>query len=216
MDIKSFAIAATTLVLSTGVNAATVTYGYLTSDDTTNYILDTNTGRQYLRFNENRLTYADTLIAVGAGGTYEGWSMATSTIADDFYSAILGTATTPCTGATSQYTTCGYVTGWVDNVFGTSSRTWRDQFFYLSTFATPGVFARDVGLFNIEDTGQLRDTDDAMSFFDADVNVTTTADFVVGYMLYRDVAAVPVPSAVWLFGAGLLGLFGVARRKIRS
>ena len=28
-----------------------------------------------------------------------------------------------------------------------------------------------------------------------------------------DVAAVPVPSAAWLFGSGLLGLIGVARRK---
>ena len=28
-----------------------------------------------------------------------------------------------------------------------------------------------------------------------------------------DVSAVPVPAAVWLFGSGLLGLVGVARRK---
>ena len=28
-----------------------------------------------------------------------------------------------------------------------------------------------------------------------------------------DVAAVPIPAAVWLFGSGLLGLIGVARRK---
>lgn len=28
-----------------------------------------------------------------------------------------------------------------------------------------------------------------------------------------DVAAVPVPAAVWLFGSGLLGLIGIARRK---
>ncbi|NOX08045.1 MAG: DUF1566 domain-containing protein [Gammaproteobacteria bacterium] len=28
-----------------------------------------------------------------------------------------------------------------------------------------------------------------------------------------DVSAVPVPAAVWLFGSGLLGLMGVARRK---
>ena len=27
------------------------------------------------------------------------------------------------------------------------------------------------------------------------------------------VAAVPVPAAVWLFGSGLIGLIGVARRK---
>ena len=28
-----------------------------------------------------------------------------------------------------------------------------------------------------------------------------------------DVSAVPVPAAVWLFGSGLTGLIGVARRK---
>ena len=31
--------------------------------------------------------------------------------------------------------------------------------------------------------------------------------------IITDVAAVPVPAAVWLFGSGLLGLVGVARRK---
>ena len=28
-----------------------------------------------------------------------------------------------------------------------------------------------------------------------------------------DISAVPVPAAVWLFGSGLVGLIGVARRK---
>ncbi len=28
-----------------------------------------------------------------------------------------------------------------------------------------------------------------------------------------DVSAVPIPSAVWLFGSGLIGLIGIARRK---
>ena len=27
------------------------------------------------------------------------------------------------------------------------------------------------------------------------------------------ISAVPVPAAVWLFGSGLIGLIGVARRK---
>ena len=31
-----------------------------------------------------------------------------------------------------------------------------------------------------------------------------------------NVGAVPVPAAVWLFGSGLLGLIGVARRKARA
>lgn len=29
-------------------------------------------------------------------------------------------------------------------------------------------------------------------------------------------ASVPVPAAAWLFGSGLLGLIGVARRKARA
>ena len=31
-----------------------------------------------------------------------------------------------------------------------------------------------------------------------------------------DVTAVPVPAAVWLFGSGLIGLVGVARRKMKA
>ena len=34
-----------------------------------------------------------------------------------------------------------------------------------------------------------------------------------GSVLEVDVRVVPVPAAVWLFGSGLLGLVGVARRK---
>ena len=36
---------------------------------------------------------------------------------------------------------------------------------------------------------------------------------VVGRTLAIDVAPIPVPAAVWLFGSGLLGLVGVARRR---
>ena len=31
--------------------------------------------------------------------------------------------------------------------------------------------------------------------------------------IYTNVSAVPVPAAVWLFGSGLIGLIGLARRK---
>lgn len=39
----------------------------------------------------------------------------------------------------------------------------------------------------------------------------------VGYALHLEgqISSVPVPAAVWLFGSGLLGLFGVAKRKAR-
>ena len=41
---------------------------------------------------------------------------------------------------------------------------------------------------------------------------STTSNFLEGIYLVRD-TVVPVPAAVWLFGSGLLGLIGVARRK---
>ena len=34
-------------------------------------------------------------------------------------------------------------------------------------------------------------------------------------MSVTSVATVPVPAAVWLFGSGLIGLFGIARRKVK-
>lgn len=34
-----------------------------------------------------------------------------------------------------------------------------------------------------------------------------------GWLLVSEATVVPVPAAVWLFGSGLLGLIGVARRK---
>jgi len=33
---------------------------------------------------------------------------------------------------------------------------------------------------------------------------------------YASIATVPVPSAVWLFGSGLVGLLGVVRRNRRD
>ena len=51
-------------------------------------------------------------------------------------------------------------------------------------------------------SGILTDDPDSSNFqvFFDDVNLTTTA-------------VVTVPSAIWLFGSGLLGLVGIARRK---
>ena len=43
-----------------------------------------------------------------------------------------------------------------------------------------------------------------------------TIGFADGSFLAIDVRVVPVPAAVWLFGSGLIGLIGVARRKARA
>ena len=46
-----------------------------------------------------------------------------------------------------------------------------------------------------------------------DYRIAFQGQQVVGRTLAIDVAPVPVPAAVWLFGSGLLGLVGVARRR---
>ena len=40
-----------------------------------------------------------------------------------------------------------------------------------------------------------------------------TENVYVGTFLVRGISSVPVPAAIWLFGSGLIGLIGVARRK---
>lgn len=46
-------------------------------------------------------------------------------------------------------------------------------------------------------------------------NTSASTPFVLptASLLIKDVSAVPVPAAAWLFASGLLGLIGVARRK---
>ena len=65
----------------------------------------------------------------------------------------------------------------------------------------------DVNLLHLSGTGVL-----SGNGFDAtDVTWTFSAQSAASYSLA--VTAVPIPAAVWLFGSGLLGLVGIARRK---
>ena len=56
-------------------------------------------------------------------------------------------------------------------------------------------------------------------FYDTSLNPVTqlygniNIDATTGVVSYNSVSAVPVPAAVWLFGSGLMGLVGVARRR---
>lgn len=43
------------------------------------------------------------------------------------------------------------------------------------------------------------------------------SNYLAAYPIYKnesvEVSAIPVPAAAWLFGSGLIGLIGLARRK---
>jgi hypothetical protein len=60
------------------------------------------------------------------------------------------------------------------------------------------------------DDGTSWSGDTSVTFLGAD---SYDVNFSDGSVLQVDVTVIPVPSAVWLFGSGLLGLVGIARRK---
>lgn len=67
-----------------------------------------------------------------------------------------------------------------------------------------------------EDTQYTTDNSEAWEFGMHYGDHATTSKASNGYawaVQSGDVSAVPVPAAVWLFGSGLIGLIGLARRK---
>ena len=97
----------------------------------------------------------------------------------------------------------------------------------LDTQANPFKYAQDDG-FPAADQGiggspmmdgpfpNMSANFDILTLVPTGQSTTTTIEYNCTFVLgdtCAEVAAVPVPAAVWLFGSGLLGLVGVARRK---
>ena len=74
-----------------------------------------------------------------------------------------------------------------------------------------GAYLIEMSLFGTDATGSTVLLGDSDPFFIAFNNGLSEVAFEEGI---EALTAVPVPAAVWLFGSGLLGLVGVARRKI--
>lgn len=203
MKLWKLAFSTAALVLSSSVNAAVITHGNLVTDDTTNFITDITTDRMYLRFNAFDLTYADTITAISAGGQFEGWSIATGHVVDDFLNAALGVSSTACDGPASYGTSCGTITGWTSGNFGDTYNSGLDYFAFLTS---PGS-ARQTGLVLIEPSGKINE------YYNWGALTGPDTWNGINYLLYRNVSVVPVPAAIWLFGSGVVGLAGFARRK---
>ena len=96
---------------------------------------------------------------------------------------------------------------------GTQTFTEMDDSYYGTGF--PNLVFTDGIFTSLNFIGQV----EAFGFFDSNLGFFEGEDdafnLITGYWNTSSftVTPVPVPAAVWLFGSGLLGLVGVARRK---
>lgn len=211
MAFKKLLLASSMLVFSANVNAALITQGALVWDDTTNIITNTQSNVEYLSFNVLAdLNYAETLAVLGTqdGG---GWSIAASVDSGNFAAALLNPAAPVCdydgtnVGATSI---CGSLTGWYDGKLGDNFNGLLDTILFLDDL-------NEADYVSIGSLGDVELFDSTIALSDINFSTTGGSPNTASWLVTRP-TAVPVPAAVYLFGSGLLGLIGVARRKARA
>lgn len=91
--------------------------------------------------------------------------------------------------------------------FSSSLSVYKDTFSNNVLFTNMPVNSTSPSLFLTEvGTGEY-------SFSVFGQGASEAGAFSLDYSLQIEVSAVPIPAAAWLFGSGLLGLIGIARRK---
>ena len=100
----------------------------------------------------------------------------------------------------------------VDNLAGGSTTLFGDNHFVLGMKWGSNVFPGSVnGYYPDSGRAVTSSPDSYLITFDG---FKGPEDPITGSTLAIDVQVVPVPAAVWLFGSGLIGLVGVARRRV--
>ena len=208
MGIKSISLAATALVLSTSVNAAIISTDWQTAGD--NLIThDTVSGLNWLDLTEtNNLSLNAVGTMLADGELYDGFRVATqaevvalwSNFGIDLSSSGPSSATGVDPGIPAAAAYLGNILHEYDPLYSYGTLGYIDRFdeYHLSNAYHMGAYTNDEKSFYI----QSQPGDRFSSY-----------ELIGTYLVY---SVVPVPSAIWLFGTGLIGLIGVARRKARA
>ena len=206
MGIKTTVLLASALVLSTNLNAAIIDNGV--------YTTDTVSGLDWLDLTEatNR-SYNDISSQLGLGGEFEGWRYASGNEVSGFLDAFGGDS--------------DYYSGWStqnNGLFDAVASLWGDTYcaFNGCSFGDGYSLAITSDVAKLDYHYEVRLYDYSTYLFSAtndDINIGSfwqwdySRHYSYGSALVREASVVPVPAAIWLFGSGLLGLIGLAKRK---
>ena len=206
MGIKVIILALTTLSLTHSVNAATIV-------DNGSYT--TVNGVDWLDLTATQdMSYNDVKAQMGIGGSLEGWQYATQLQVYSLWNALGGSGS--YNGSSTEnnglFATIAPLFGDLacDNPAFTCTTGEGESLWIMADEISPGArYWATSG----EDAGDPSNYD----YFriSGSGNFDDNAVYTAGSALVRTstLSAVPIPAAVWLFGSGLLGLVGVARRK---
>jgi len=204
------ALFAMALVFTSNINAATITTGGLTYDDSTHVITGTD-GTSYLSWDQAAsLNYAQTLAATDVGGAYEAYHIASQTEAYNFYNlAILPTA--GVVDAPFEQTFNTLSASFYDGIFGANYNDEHDFAWFLSDEN------EQVGKLNVHSPGALKLDDYYGSISDSDAYSGGQTVTHATWLLVSDsnLIATPIPAALFMFAPALLGFFGF-RRKMQA
>jgi len=205
------------LALSVSVNAAIISVDWQSAGD--NLITrDTETGLNWLDLTvTNGMSFNTVNGQLGSGGLYEGFRYATGQEVVDLYAKF---------GVTLTAYSPNFIAGPVDpgivmasDFLGTIVSEYSTDFTYggkgMYDYGANLTVAYAMGAWYFSGTSVFPSSN---VYFDVNYENSlfkTDAEIQTGSFLVQQ-SAVPVPAAVWLFGSGLIGLLGIARKKART
>lgn len=225
MKFAAFALFALLSAFATNSNASVVTVGSLTRDTTQSTISDSLNNRTWLGFDITKgLTYAQTVTATSAGGTFAGFSIAHNYDAQLFTNALLSGGSNLCT--ISDNSVCSVVNLNSEHVVGESyfsASSFGGQYdFDIAYFLSDNGVGLDVGIVYIfsdysrDGFNLLIKNNDWTTFANADTN--SILPYSIGWLLFREATsnAVPEPGSLALLGIAGVVLAWSQRRLCRG
>lgn len=195
MNFKSIILAATVLVLSNSVNAVTLTFDDVTGGSIQNNYGDV-TNYQGFNFTSN----LDWIDVEGSSWNYGAHSGDFALLNNDYGTGIITEANNAdftFDGLWAKKWGTAIDSGGTDSLLGT-----------LSGY-NDGV---EVWTIDTSLNGSYEYYEAQAGAID-ELKLSFGDNFLVDNLVLNEISQVPVPAAAWLFGSGLVGLVGLARRK---